>query len=86
MLIAYGRLKTVAWKKLSLTGLHADTGSFCWWNALTPYDPNDRGQWYADRHFAGSANVLYMDGHAAPYDTPFPNHLDGTPEDLRDPP
>ena len=78
-------LRATAWKKPSLTGLHAETGSFYWWNTKDSSGTSD-GYWYADRHFPGSANVLYMDGHAAPHDTPYPNHLDGTPEDLRDPP
>ena len=84
--IGYNRVRSTTWKKPSLTGLHAETGSFYWHNTPSSHNPNDTGPWYADRHFPGSANVLYMDGHAAPHDTPYPNHLDGTPEDLRDPP
>ena len=87
MVIGYDRLKATTWKKPSLTGLHAETGIFYWWN-MAHYDrpSSERAYWYADRHFPGSANVLYMDSHAAPHDTPFPNHVDGTPDDLRDPP
>ena len=86
MLVAYDRLRAVAWKKPSLTGLHAETGIFYWHNYITANSGGSLATWYADRHFPGSANVLYMDAHAAPHDTPFPNHLDGTPDDLRDPP
>ena len=84
MLIAYDRLRANQWKKPALTGRFAETGSFYWWNSRG--SGGELGYWYADRHFAVSANVLYMDGHAAAHDTPFPNHQDGTPEDLRDPP
>ena len=86
MRIAHDGLRRVAWKKPSLTGLHAETGSFYWWNTMSYSGGATRGYWYADRHFSGSANVLYMDTHVAPHDTPFPNHVDGTPDDLRDPP
>ena len=84
MLIAYDRLRANQWKKPALTGRFAETGSIYWWNSRG--SGGELGYWYADRHFAGSANVVYMDDHAASHDTPYPNHLDGTPEDLRDPP
>ena len=87
MVVSYDRLKATTWKKPSLTGLHAETGIFYWWNQAHFDRPSSaRAYWYADRHYPGSANVLYMDAHAAPHDTPFPNHVDGTPDDLRDPP
>ena len=80
------RLRATTWKKPSLTGLQAESGSFYWTNAMSGTGKVTKGYWYADRHFPGSANVLCMDGHAASHDTPFPNEFDGTPENLIDPP
>ena len=84
MNIQGGKLAVTAWKKPSLTGMFAEAGSFYWWNSRG--SGGELGYKYADRHFSGSANVLFMDAHASSEMTPFPNHLDGTPGDLRNPP
>ncbi|MAE65847.1 MAG: hypothetical protein CMJ18_16375 [Phycisphaeraceae bacterium] len=62
------------------TGLHAETGSFYWWNHLG--SSGEIGYWYADRHFEGMGNVLFMDVHVGPVETPYPAHA---PDDLQDP-
>ena len=62
------------------TGLHAETGSFYWWNRIGSI--GELGYWYADRHFEGVGNVLFMDAHVGPVETPYPN---APPDDLRDP-
>jgi len=61
------------------TGINAETGSFYWWNTLG--SSGELGYWYADRHRPGEGQVIFMDGHAAFVETPYPNK---PPNDLRD--
>jgi len=74
------RLKRNAWPFPERTGLMAECGSLYWWNTLDSY--GTPGPWYADRHIAGEARIVFMDLHVSFEDTPFRN---SGPNDLRDP-
>jgi len=75
------RLKVSTWPYPERTGLMAETGSFYWWNTLSPHTGMP-APWYADRHIPGLARVVFMDQHVSMEKTPFPN---SGATDLRDP-
>ncbi|MAE64442.1 MAG: hypothetical protein CMJ18_09245 [Phycisphaeraceae bacterium] len=66
-----GRFHRHDYEKPAETGLFAEAGSFYWWNARG--SDNTLGYWYADRHFEGIGNILFMDTHVEGVETPYPN-------------
>ncbi len=75
--ITAGRLNAKTWLVPSKTGLIAEVSLLYWRNSypLTGV-PADLRQSWANRHALDSANVVFMDGHAAATGTPFPHAYD----------
>jgi len=81
--MVYDKHRPSDFAKPFLTGIFAETGSFYWWNRYSIH--GELGYWYADRHFEGQGNVLFMDGHVASVQTPYPNVNGGGQINIADP-
>ena len=68
----------------SQTGLHAETGSFYWWNHYG--SGGEFGYAYADRHYVEIGNVLFIDFHVEAVETVLVGPERRYPTDLYDPP
>ena len=73
-------VKNLPWP--NRTALHAETGSFYWWNRAG--SGGELGYWYSDRHVnhEEEGQVVFLDGRVAFEPTPY---INGGPRNLQNP-